>query len=120
MVLDADGLWLVSQNPSLVQGYTNAILTPNIAEFQRLWDAKGLDETVMPTKDMVHHIRSSLWNVYGDADPYSKEVPAISDELFKYVDKELDNPVLQVFRPDLSTKIGPCSDAESCFFMSST
>ncbi len=41
MVLDADGLYIVTKNLDLIKGYKNAILTPNKAEFGRL--AKQLD-----------------------------------------------------------------------------
>ncbi len=41
MVLDADGLYIVTKNLELVKGYKNCILTPNKAEFERL--AKQLD-----------------------------------------------------------------------------
>ncbi|CAL1532462.1 unnamed protein product [Lymnaea stagnalis] len=37
LVIDADGLFLVTQDPSIISGYTNAVLTPNIAEFSRLY-----------------------------------------------------------------------------------
>ena len=37
MVVDADGLFLVTSEPSIVQGYRNVILTPNEAEFGRLY-----------------------------------------------------------------------------------
>ncbi|PSC70682.1 ATP-dependent (S)-NAD(P)H-hydrate dehydratase [Micractinium conductrix] len=43
MVVDADGLWLVNQDPSLVKGYANAVLTPNKVEFQRLAGVLGVD-----------------------------------------------------------------------------
>uniref|UniRef100_A0A3B4AAA3 ATP-dependent (S)-NAD(P)H-hydrate dehydratase n=1 Tax=Periophthalmus magnuspinnatus TaxID=409849 RepID=A0A3B4AAA3_9GOBI len=39
VVIDADGLWLVTQQPSIIQGYHKSILTPNIMEFTRLYDA---------------------------------------------------------------------------------
>ena len=41
MVLDADGLYIVTKNLDLVKGYNNCILTPNKNEFARL--AKELD-----------------------------------------------------------------------------
>lgn len=41
MVLDADGLYIVTKNLDLVKGYKNCILTPNKNEFARL--AKQLD-----------------------------------------------------------------------------
>lgn len=34
-----DGLWLISQQPSIIQGYQRAILTPNYMEFSRLYEA---------------------------------------------------------------------------------
>lgn len=42
-VLDADGLMLASQNPELVKGYKECILTPNVVEFGRLAEAMGVD-----------------------------------------------------------------------------
>jgi ATP-dependent NAD(P)H-hydrate dehydratase len=36
LVIDADGLFVVTQKPELLQGYRHAILTPNAAEFRRL------------------------------------------------------------------------------------
>lgn len=46
VVLDADGLWLIQNEPHLVKDYKRAILTPNVVEFKRLCDSmvryKGL------------------------------------------------------------------------------
>ncbi|KAL4927636.1 ATP-dependent (S)-NAD(P)H-hydrate dehydratase [Aspergillus undulatus] len=42
-VLDADGLLLVTENPDLVKGYKNCILTPNVNEFSRLAQALKID-----------------------------------------------------------------------------
>ncbi|XP_068124145.1 ATP-dependent (S)-NAD(P)H-hydrate dehydratase isoform X3 [Hyperolius riggenbachi] len=39
LVIDADGLWLIAQQPSIIQGYQRAILTPNFMEFTRLYEA---------------------------------------------------------------------------------
>jgi ATP-dependent NAD(P)H-hydrate dehydratase len=39
IVLDADALYLISQKPEIIKGYSNAILTPNVVEFKRLADA---------------------------------------------------------------------------------
>ena len=36
VVLDADALWMVGQDLSLIRGYRRAILTPNVVEFKRL------------------------------------------------------------------------------------
>lgn len=39
VVIDADGLWLIQNEPHLVQGYKRAVLTPNVVEFKRLCDS---------------------------------------------------------------------------------
>ena len=36
MVLDADALWIVNQDPSLVIGCSTIVLTPNVVEYRRL------------------------------------------------------------------------------------
>lgn len=43
LVVDADGLWLLQNEPDLIKGYKKAILTPNVAEFGRLCDTLGID-----------------------------------------------------------------------------
>ncbi|KAH9588318.1 hypothetical protein MS3_00005756 [Schistosoma haematobium] len=37
IVIDADALHIVTQNPSLIEGYDKTILTPNTVEFSRLY-----------------------------------------------------------------------------------
>ncbi|KAG8452102.1 hypothetical protein GDO86_004047 [Hymenochirus boettgeri] len=39
IVIDADGLWLIAKQPSIIQGYQRAVLTPNFMEFSRLYEA---------------------------------------------------------------------------------
>ncbi|XP_060089676.1 ATP-dependent (S)-NAD(P)H-hydrate dehydratase isoform X1 [Heteronotia binoei] len=51
IVIDADGLWLIVQQPSLIQGYPRAILTPNAMEFSRLYEAVLRD----PVDSNDHH-----------------------------------------------------------------
>ncbi|KAJ5320155.1 hypothetical protein PENANT_c025G00729 [Penicillium antarcticum] len=41
-VLDADGLLIVTENPNLIKGYKDCILTPNVVEFGRLAKALGV------------------------------------------------------------------------------
>jgi ATP-dependent NAD(P)H-hydrate dehydratase len=36
LVIDADGLWLITEHPEIITGYTNAVLTPNAREYTRL------------------------------------------------------------------------------------
>ena len=42
LVLDADALWMVNQEPELIKGYQRAVLTPNVMEFKRLKDKLGI------------------------------------------------------------------------------
>ena len=49
MVLDADALWLVQTDPSIIEGYKECILTPNVIEFARL--AKSVDVDASGDKD---------------------------------------------------------------------
>lgn len=42
-VVDADGLWLVANDPSVVKGWDKVVLTPNVVEFGRLCDAVKVD-----------------------------------------------------------------------------
>ena len=37
-MLDADALWMIGQDLSLIKGYRKAVLTPNVMEFKRLSD----------------------------------------------------------------------------------
>ena len=48
LVLDADALWLIQNQPDLVRGYKECVLTPNIVEFKRLAASVGLSEDEMP------------------------------------------------------------------------
>lgn len=45
IVLDADALQLVQKDVNLIKGYTEAVLTPNVVEFDRLWKAVGINES---------------------------------------------------------------------------
>lgn len=55
IIIDADGLWIVSQQPSVIQGYQKGILTPNFMEFTRLYEA--LHHEPMDSDD---HQRSAM------------------------------------------------------------
>ncbi|KAL4072797.1 Ribokinase-like protein [Scleroderma yunnanense] len=48
LVLDADALWTVGQDLSLIRGYRRAVLTPNVVEFKRLSEQIGVGDDVPP------------------------------------------------------------------------
>lgn len=39
VVIDADGLYLVQNEPEVVRGNAKAVLTPNVVEFKRLCES---------------------------------------------------------------------------------
>jgi ATP-dependent NAD(P)H-hydrate dehydratase len=43
IVLDADGLYMVGQDASIIKGYRRAVVTPNVVEFKRLSEQLGVD-----------------------------------------------------------------------------
>jgi len=59
LIIDADGLYLVSMYPELIQNYSKTILTPNVNEFNRLKQSLKLEsngdavsDTVMVAKNL--------------------------------------------------------------------
>ncbi|TFK48575.1 Ribokinase-like protein [Heliocybe sulcata] len=50
LVLDADALWLIQQDLSLIKGYRRAVLTPNVMEFKRLSETVQIDPKTDPTR----------------------------------------------------------------------
>jgi ATP-dependent NAD(P)H-hydrate dehydratase len=63
IVIDADGLYLVSQKPDLINGYEAAILTPNVVEFKRLADAVGVDTSDDNQEREAVQVSQKLGNV---------------------------------------------------------
>lgn len=55
IVVDADGLFLLSQKPDLIKGNKLAILTPNVVEFKRIADAVGVE---LDNKDPIQETKS--------------------------------------------------------------
>lgn len=57
LVIDADGLFLISRDPTLIFGYPNCLLTPNHAEFDRL--ISSVEDRVLASLSHPHSIPSS-------------------------------------------------------------
>ncbi|CAE6513190.1 unnamed protein product [Rhizoctonia solani] len=49
VVIDADGLYLVQNEPGVVKGNNRAVLTPNVVEFKRLCEALKVDTKGEPS-----------------------------------------------------------------------
>ncbi|KAJ3240451.1 hypothetical protein HDU78_002300 [Chytriomyces hyalinus] len=60
VVLDADALFLCSQRPELVNGYRNAVLTPNYGEFLRLCETLNIPVSDNERVDAVNALSSRL------------------------------------------------------------
>ncbi|GAA5990789.1 hypothetical protein JCM10908_000015 [Rhodotorula pacifica] len=59
VVLDADGLFLVQNDPSVVKGYERAVLTPNVVEFGRLAESCNVDSS-LPATELASAISRAL------------------------------------------------------------
>jgi ATP-dependent NAD(P)H-hydrate dehydratase len=46
IVLDADGLYMIGGDISVIKGYRRAVLTPNVVEFKRLSEQVGIDPKI--------------------------------------------------------------------------
>lgn len=53
LVIDADGLYLITEDPYIITGYEKAILTPNVVEFDRLYE-KVVGEKPMKSEPVVN------------------------------------------------------------------
>jgi ATP-dependent NAD(P)H-hydrate dehydratase len=71
IILDADALFLVASEPEIVQSFRTVVLTPNVREFNRLWqsvfskkhhsdDARALEPDTSP--DGVAHLANEMGN----------------------------------------------------------
>lgn len=63
MVLDADALWLVQNNPDLVKECKDVILTPNVVEFGRLAKALGVDQNKGKKEEVCKRLSQALGGV---------------------------------------------------------
>lgn len=79
LVIDADGLNVVCKDVNCIRGYTQAILTPNVVEFGRLWKAvigeEGINEANWTGRSVVN-----VENLSSE-DPNSEAVSRLSREL---------------------------------------
>lgn len=62
IVLDADALWMVNNDLSVIQGYRRAVLTPNVMEFKRLAEKLGIDEHT-PVNEKANKASKALGGV---------------------------------------------------------
>lgn len=87
VVVDADGLWLVQNDPSVVldwPGIPRVILTPNVMEFKRLCEKMQIDAASSP-ETLCPRLASALQNVTiiqkGETDIISNGLPVPSELL---------------------------------------
>lgn len=67
MVIDADGLWHLTNNPMVIKGYRRAVLTPNANEFSRLVHSVlkrgNVSPSVHPDPQLVSEVSKALGGV---------------------------------------------------------
>jgi len=62
VVLDADGLYMIGEDISIIKDYRRAVLTPNVVEFKRLSEQVGVDPKV-PTDQRAASVSKILGGV---------------------------------------------------------
>ena len=62
IVLDADGLYMVGEDISVIKGYRRSVLTPNIVEFKRLSELVGIDPKI-PNDQRAALVSKSLGGI---------------------------------------------------------
>jgi hypothetical protein len=63
LIIDGSGLNFIANRLQLVQGYSNCILTPNIAEFGRLAKAAGVQLEGPMSTAWQKHVSVELWRM---------------------------------------------------------
>lgn len=81
LVVDADGLFLIQKQPSLISNYHKhrAILTPNVVEFGRLLKSTGIenDDTVSAAKALAQKLGCAIL-VKGESDTITDGVQVLN------------------------------------------
>ncbi|KAF7974680.1 hypothetical protein HWV62_11441 [Athelia sp. TMB] len=60
VVLDADALWLITQDPALIRGYRRAVLTPNVMEFKRLCEKLNIQASQKDTDERAGEVSKAM------------------------------------------------------------
>lgn len=65
MVIDADGLFFINNNPKIIHGCKNIVLTPNAIEFSRLYQAvvSTSDSALPASQEQAVELATKLGNV---------------------------------------------------------
>lgn len=73
LVIDADGLFLINQDKSLIHDYAGVILTPNVVEFSRLFGEHGEEKIKDLGRDITvveKGMRDRIYNSSNGTAPY--------------------------------------------------
>ncbi|XP_078683205.1 ATP-dependent (S)-NAD(P)H-hydrate dehydratase-like [Branchiostoma floridae x Branchiostoma belcheri] len=144
VVIDADGLWLVTVSPEVITGYNKAILTPNIVEFNRLFQAMlGKQPDKNASSENVKQLSQAMGNLTivqkGQTDVISngdKVLPADAEGspcraggqgdilsgamgVFTFwgydaVRRGVDNPLLKEYGPSIAAAYGASTLTKTC------
>lgn len=63
IVVDADALFLIGNDPTLIHGYRRAVITPNVVEFKRLSEQLGIDPHTIPSEKRAELVSKRLGGV---------------------------------------------------------
>ncbi|CAG8505926.1 4437_t:CDS:10 [Diversispora eburnea] len=63
IIIDADGLFLVQNNPNVIKDYPKAILTPNLNEFKRLCETMNVSSENNSLEEMTQQLSKAFGGV---------------------------------------------------------
>jgi ATP-dependent NAD(P)H-hydrate dehydratase len=88
IVIDADALQVVQDDPEIVRGYENAVLTPNVVEFKRLCKALDIKDEAVEGKSETERVETMARTLdgvtivqKGGKDYISNGVTTLADDL---------------------------------------
>jgi len=91
LVFDADGIHLISEDLSIIEGYKNCILTPNLPEFKLLYSRRFLS-TLNDQKPLSDHVLALCQHLGNVTILLKHQYDIISDGLNILRSKEVGSP----------------------------
>ena len=112
-VIDADGLFLVSLDPTIARGNANVVLTPNAAELSRLARAILGENAARKLENVVHADESNEDDAFAEDDPRGATKSSPRERVLRALSDDLRGPaILSKGGVDLGVCAGPVGDLD--------
>ena len=112
-VIDADGLFLVSLDPTIARGNANVVLTPNAAELSRLARAILGENAARKLENVVDADESNEDDAFAEDDPRGATKSSPRERVLRALSDDLRGPaILSKGGVDLGVCAGPVGDLD--------